>query len=168
MRFVITAEWKKNRLLRVILGFFLVYAALFWVTNFILYFGKMGLGLASVVSYYRGNEEHFQQPRSLLGLAEISHFHLFAMGIFVMTLTHLVLFMPVSLKLRGRLVVATFTFALLDELAGWAVRFLHPSFAVLKVAGFVGTQASIFVLLVLLAIGLVRGQRNAYTDAEQA
>ncbi|MBI2896874.1 MAG: hypothetical protein HYY06_25170 [Deltaproteobacteria bacterium] len=166
MRFVITGEWRKNKLLRVILGFFLVYTTLFWVTNFILYFGKMGLDPASVASFYRGDEERFMQPRSLVGLAEISHGHLFAMGILVLTLTHLVLFVPVSLRFRGRLVVATFAFALLDELSGWAVRFLHASFAYLKVASFVGTQASLFVLLVLIGLAVAKSGRNGYSDAE--
>lgn len=166
MRFVITGEWRKNRLLRVILGFFLTYTALFWVTNFILYFGKMGLSPASVVAYYRGDEERFLQPRSLQGLAELSHFHLFAMGVLVLTLTHLVLFLPLSLKLRARLVIATFSAALLDELSGWAVRYLHAAFATLKIAAFVSTQATLGALIVLLAVGLVRGGRNAYADAE--
>ena len=57
MRFVVTGEWNRNQLLRLILFFFLVYILMFWVTNWILYFEKMSLDPASVVSYYLGDTE---------------------------------------------------------------------------------------------------------------
>lgn len=168
MRFVVTGEWSKNRLLRVILLFFLLYTALFWMTNFVLYFDKMGLTPSSVVAYYLGDESRFLQPRSLRGLAETAHFHFFAMGMLVLTLAHLVLFVPITGLLKGRLVVGTFTSALLSELAGWGVRFIHPLFAYLKIAAFVATQASILVLLLVVAFGVTRPRRNGYTDTEGA
>ena len=68
MRFVVTGEWTRNRLLKVIVLCFLAYTFMLWLTNAGLYFSKMGLTAASVVDYYRGNEERFQQPRSMLGL----------------------------------------------------------------------------------------------------
>ena len=36
MRFVVTAEWRENHLLRLILAGFLVYVVLLWVTNTLL------------------------------------------------------------------------------------------------------------------------------------
>ena len=165
MRFVVTGEWNKNRLLRLILGFFLVYAALFWVTNFILYFDKMGLTADSVTRYYLGDEAAFTQPRSLRGMAEISHFHLFAMGVLVLTLTHLVLFVPIALGLRTLLVILTFSAALADELAGWGVRFVDPTFAYVKIAAFIAMQASLALLLVVIIFGVARPARNGYEDA---
>jgi hypothetical protein len=167
VRFVITGEWNKNRLLRVILLWFLLYAALFWVTSFILYFDKMGLSPSSVVAYYLGDEAQFTQPRSLRGLTETSHFHLFAMGTLVLTLTHLVLFVPIRPGVKGWLVVASFATALADESAGWLVRFCHPGFAVVKVGAFLSAQAALGALLIVLGVGMVRGHRNAYADNER-
>ncbi|MEK6606281.1 MAG: hypothetical protein AABZ30_01340 [Myxococcota bacterium] len=166
MRFVVTGEWGRNRLLRVILSLFLCYVALFWVTNFVLYFGKMTLAPSSVVAYYLGDESRFMQPRSLQGLAEVAHFHLFAMGMLVMTLTHLLLFVPSSLRLKGTLIIAAFAAALLDEGSGWLVRFLHPGFAYVKVASFLTLQGALAGLIALIVRGLAFPERNAYRDSE--
>ena len=100
MRFVITGEWRRNSLLRLIIALFLLYTAGLWVTNALLYFNKMKLTPTSVVEYYRGSEERFTRPRTYQGLLEISHFHLFAMGILILTLTHLVLFVPLPVRLK--------------------------------------------------------------------
>ena len=68
MRYVVTGEWSKNDLLRLILGLFLVYVLLFWVTNWVLYFQKMTLDPASVVEYYLGDSEaEFGRPARPLG-----------------------------------------------------------------------------------------------------
>lgn len=166
MRFVVTGEWSRNHLLRLILFFFLIYILLFWITNWVLYFQKMNLNPASVVSYYRGDPqaEFGQPPRPLGALAETSHFHLFAMGVLVMTLTHLILFLPVSVRLKGSLTLVTFLSALLCEGSSWLVRFVHPGFAWLKVGSFLVLQLSLFGLLVALLVGVLRPGRNAYAE----
>jgi hypothetical protein len=164
MRFVITGEWSKNNLLRLILALFLVYVALFWTTNWILYFQKMTLDPASVVEYYRGDPglEFGQPPRPLGALAEVAHFHLFAMGVLVMTLTHLLLFLPIAPAAKATLVIVAFASALLDEGAGWLVRFVHPGFAPLKVAAFLVLQTALFGLVVALARGVAAPAGNSY------
>jgi len=48
MRFVITGEWSKNRLLQLIIVLFLVYVALLWLTHALLYFHKMVLTYTSL------------------------------------------------------------------------------------------------------------------------
>lgn len=164
-----TGEWRRNDLLRLVLALFLVYMILFWVTNWILWFQKMTLSPESVVAYYRGDPAlDFGRPARPLGaMAEVAHFHLFAMGLLVMTLTHLLLFLPVSARTKATLVSVAFASAILDEGAGWLVRFVHPAFAFVKVAGFLLLQASLFGLLVLLLVGVARPGRNAYEDGER-
>lgn len=168
MRFVVTGEWTRNGLLRLILFFFLVFILFFWVTNWILYFQKMTLDPASVVAYFRGDPAaEFGQPARPLGaLAETSHFHLFAMGVLVMTLTHLVLFVPVGSRVKATLTLATFLSALLNEGSNWLVRFAHPGFAWLKVGCFLALQASLLGLLIITMIGVLRPARNGYGDAQ--
>lgn len=162
MRFVVTAEWKENHLLRLVLAGFLLYVALFWVTNALLFFANMDFTTASVVAHYRGDEQRFLQPRSYKVLLEISHFHLFAMSILVLTMTHLVLFVPLSVPVKAVLIVTAFASALLDEAAGWLVRFVHPGFAWAKLAGFVALQTSLGALLVVVAYAVWRTPPNAY------
>lgn len=167
MRFVITGEWTRNTLLKTILLFFLFYSFVFWATNVGLYLYKMGFTYDSVVSYYRGSEATFTQPRSVLGLLEVSHFHLFAMGIFLVTVTHLLLFVPISITTKFVLIVACFSSAFLDEVSGWLIRFWAPQFAYLKIASFLVLQLSLFLTLALTARALIKGQPSAYTDSQQ-
>jgi hypothetical protein len=162
MRFVVTAEWKENHLLRLVLAAFLVYVALFWVTNAALFFVHMGLGYAPVVEHYLGSAEGFGQPRSFKVLLEVTHFHLFAMGILVLTMTHLVLFVPLGVPTKAVLVVATFASALLDEASGWLVRYVHPAFAYLKLASFLALQASLGATVAIVGWAVWRTPPNAY------
>jgi hypothetical protein len=149
MRFVVTGEWSRNRLLQTIVVLYCVYVAGLWLTNALLYFSKMGLTPHSVVAYYLGDEALFRPPRSYQGLLEISHFHLFAMGMLLLVMTHLMLFIPVSGGLKAWLISVPFGAALLDEGSSWLVRFVHPGFAVAKIAGFLLLQASLLVLIVV-------------------
>ena len=118
MRFVVTGEWSRNRLLQVIVALYALYVALLWVTNALLYFSKMTLAPSSVVAYYLGNEQQFTSPRSYQGLLEISHFHLFAMGMLLLVLTHLMLFVPVSGRAKAWLIAVPFLSGFLDALCG--------------------------------------------------
>jgi len=162
MRFVITGEWSRNRLLQTIVVLYCLYVALLWVTNALLYFHKMDLTPASVVHYYLGSEEEFLQPRSYQGLLEVSHFHLFAMGMLLLVMTHLMLFVPLAGRLKAWLIALPFAAALLDEGAGWGVRFVHPAFAWLKVAGFLSLQASLAALVGCSLWAVFRGSSSSY------
>lgn len=166
MRFVVTGEWSRNRLLQTIVVLYVVYVAGLWVTNALLYFGKMGLTGSSVVEYYLGNEERFLQPRSYQGLLEVSHFHLFAMGMLLLVLTHLMLFVPLRNAAKAWLIALPFLAAALDEGAGWLVRFAHPGFAWLKIAGFLLLQGSLLVLMVVALWSAFRGNGDQYRSGE--
>ena len=164
MRFVITGEWTKNRLLQTIIVLFTVYVVLLWLTNALLYFHKMGLTARSVAEYYLGSEERFLQPKSYQGMIEIAHFHLFAMGILLLTLTHLMLFVPLRAGVRAWLIAVPFFSALVDEGAGWMVRFVHPSFAYLKIAGFLALEGSLAALVALSLWAVFAASPEAYNN----
>jgi hypothetical protein len=168
LRFVITGEWRRNQLLQAIVVLYCLYVTLLWLTNALLYFQKMSLAPSSVVAYYLGSPEQFTEPRSFQGLLEISHFHLFAMGMLLLVLTHLVLFVPASNRLKAWLVTLPFAAALLDEGAGWAVRFVHPAFAWAKVAGFLALQASLATLIGVSLWSVFRGSSQSYRSGEDA
>ena len=167
MRFVVTGEINRNRLLQTIIVLYVLYVAAFWLTNALLYFTKMGLTYTSVVEYYLGSEERFLSPRSYQGLLEISHFHLFAMGMLLMVLTHLALFVPLSNRLKLWLIIVPFASALLDEGAGWLVRFASPLFAYAKIAGFLLLQASLAALAAMSLWAVFAGSAIGYTSGER-
>lgn len=164
MRFVITGEWSRNRSLRLIILWFLLYSIGLWVTNVLLYFNQMGLTYESVVAYYRGSEGQFLLPRSYKVLLEISHFHLLAMGIFILTLAHLMLFVPLPSWVKFWLINLSFSSALSDEAAGWLTRFVHPLFAYYKIGAFLLLQATLGILIAAVAVAVFLNTRNAYTD----
>jgi hypothetical protein len=168
VRFVITAEWKENHLLRLILAAFLVYVCIFWVTNALLYFARMGLSYESVVAHYQGDAARFLTPRSYLVLLEISHAHLFAMGILLLTMTHLVLFVPIGIQTKAALIIASFLSALLDEAGSWLVRFVHPGFAYVKILGFVGLEVTLGLMIAIVGYAVWRTPPNAYRGQAQS
>jgi len=155
MRFFVTGEQKRQTLLNTIVLMFLAYIALLWVSNGMMYFHKMGLNPASVVEYYLGSEEKFTQPKSYQSLLEVTHFHLFAMGMLAVTLTHLLLFTPLAVSLKVWLTGLTFASAVADEIAGWLVRFVHPAFAWFKVGAFLTLEFSLAVMLIVVSASLI-------------
>ena len=165
MRFTVTPDWRDNRLLRLVLWWSLLFVALLWTTNALLYFGKMGLTPTAVTAYYRGDEARFLTPRSYQGLLEISHFHLFAMGILVLTMGHLLLFVPIASTWKGWIVSLAFGAALADEGAGWLVRFVSPAFAYLKVAAFLGLQTVLAFMIGAVLWAIYTAQPNDYRSS---
>ena len=149
MRFVVTGEWNRNRLLQTIVILYALYVMLLWVTNALLYFEKMNLDPASVVNYYLGNEAEYRTPRSYGGLLEVTHFHLFAMGKLLLVLTHLNLFTPVRGSVKAWLIAVPFLSGFLSEGASWLVRYGGPEFAIVKVFAFLLLQTSLLVLVVV-------------------
>jgi hypothetical protein len=122
----------------------------------------MDFSYASIVAHYAGSEETFAQPRSYKVLLEVSHFHLFAMGILILTMTHLVLFAPISIRTKTWLVVVSFVSAFLDETSSWLIRYTHPGFAYAKMAGFIGLQASLAAMIGIVGWAVVATPPNAY------
>jgi len=139
---------------------FLGYVALLWLSNGMMYFHHMDLTAKSVVTYYLGSEEQYTQPRSYQGMLEVSHFHLFSMGMLVVTLTHLMLMTNFSTRLKIWLSGMTYISALADEAGGWLVRFVHPLFAYLKIASFLLLEVSLAALVCVVAVSLIRARRH--------
>jgi hypothetical protein len=162
MRFTVSSDWKDNQLLQLVLAWFLLFVALLWVTNALLYFSQMGLTPSSVIRHYRGDEAAFMQPRSFKVLLEITHFQLFAMGILVLTMTHLVLFVPLPNQVKAWVVSLAFASTLADESAGWLIRYVAPGFAYLKIAGFVVLQATLGFMIAAVVCTLATAQPNDY------
>jgi len=164
LRFVVTGEWDRNRLLQVVVVLYCTFVALLWATNWMLYFDSMDLTTASVVEHYLGNEEEFRSPRTYRGLLELAHSHLFAMGMLMMVLTHLVLFVPLRSGLKITMIVVPFFSVLVSEGAGWLVRWGGAGFAWTKIAGILLLQGSLAALVVVALWSVFAGEQGqSYT-----
>jgi hypothetical protein len=128
----------------------------------------MGLDPASVVAYYNGVESEFRPARSAASMLETTHMHLPMMALVLLLLTHLLLFVPLARRAKVWLMVGAFAAALLEESGGWLVRFVSPSLAPLKVAGFLGLQAALGALIGALSLSLVGSPRSTATNGKTA
>ena len=158
MRYFVTGEQQRRSLLNALVLMFLGYIALLWLSNALMYFHHMDLRPSSVIAYYLGSEEQFTQPRSYQGMLEVSHFHLFSMGMLIVTLTHLMLMTEFSVRLKIWLSSLTYLSALADEAGGWLVRFVDPLFAYFKVAAFLLLELSLAALLFVVIVSLLQAR----------
>ncbi len=161
MRFFVTGEQNRQLLLNSLILMFLAYIALLWISNGMMYFHKMDLNAQSVIDYYLGSEEDFGQPKSYQSLLEVSHFHLFAMGMLVLTLTHLMLMTDLPLMLKVWVSALVYISALANELAGWLVRFVHPYFAYFKITSFIILELSLALLIIVVTASLFKARKKA-------
>ena len=158
MRYFVTGEQQRKSLLNALVLMFLGYIALLWLSNGLMYFHHMNLTPDSVIGYYLGSEALFTQPRSYQGMLEGSHFHLFSMGMLIVTLTHLMLMTDFSVRLKIWLSSLTYISALADEAGGWLVRFVHPLFAYFKIAAFLMLELSLAALLFVVIFSLIQAR----------
>lgn len=158
MRYFVTGEQQRKALINALVLMFLGYIVLLWLSNGLMYFHRMDLTPESVIAYYLGSEEQFTQPRSYQGMLEVSHFHLFSMGMLVLTLTHLMLMTEFSVRLKIWLSGLTYLSAIADEAGGWLVRFVHPAFAYFKIGAFLLLELSLATLLFVVIVSLIRAR----------
>ncbi|MCA9669982.1 MAG: hypothetical protein KC503_30510 [Myxococcales bacterium] len=153
------SDYEKNSMLRLITWLYLLFVALLFVVTLVGFIAHTGFDYKTIVEAYLGKQGPFggTPPRSLRVMLEITHPHIFAYGVLLFMLSHLLFFVPMRRSIKATLVVVVFFSALLEEGSGWLVRFVHPVFAYLKIASFVVFQLSLAVLLVTLARALMRG-----------
>lgn len=160
MRFFVSGEQNRQLLLNSLILMFLGYILLLWISNGLMYFHKMSLTPASVISYYLGSTEDFTQAKSYQSMLEIAHFHVFSMGLLVLTLTHLMIMTNLSVLVKVWVSGMVYVSAIANEAAGWLVRFVHPHFAYFKIASFMVLQISLVSLIALVSISLLYARRR--------
>ncbi len=161
MKYMNGGGFQTHPLMKSTLSLTMVLLFAFWITSFGIYFSKMSLHPDSVVSYYNGSEEEYLPPRTAGSMLEVSHGHLAMMALVILLLTHLAIFIPFRDTTKKVFIFGTFSAALLNESSGWLVRFVSPTFAPLKVLGFVALQLLLATLLVSLTWFLGRSSRTS-------
>jgi len=167
MRFFVTGEQNRQLLLNALIMMFLGYIILLWISNGLLYFHKMDLTAASVKAYYLGSEQDFSQPRSYQSLLEVAHFHLFAMGMLVLTLSHLMLMTTLPIRLKIWLSALIYCSAIANEAAGWLVRFVHPGFAYFKIGTFLLLEISLAAMICIVGISLIQSRHRSMQGSKK-
>ena len=164
MKYMQQGGFQSHPLMRLTLGLTLALLVGFWATNVAMYFSRMSLDPVSVVTYYNGSEEDFRPPRSTGSMLETTHMHLPMMAVVLLLLTHLLIFLPLSRAAKVGTILAVFGSAVLEEGGGWLVRFASPTFAPLKVIGFLGLQSAVAFLIAALGIFLWKASRRGDAD----
>jgi hypothetical protein len=85
----------------------------------------------------------------------------------LLVLTHLILFVPLRNSTKAWLIIVPFFSAILDEGAGWLVRFVSPNFAYAKIAGFLLLEGSLAVLVAVSLWSVFAGSQRNY-DGESS
>ena len=117
---------------------------------------KLGFSVQGIERYYLGDPELFMNPRSFIGLLEVTHFHLFAMGLFFVVFSHLLLFSPFRETTKAILTWLLGLSLLLDIISPWLILYVAAPFAWLKLASFWTLQGVSLILLLGLLTALFR------------
>lgn len=142
---------------RLLVGVFGLFVLLMGVSAAVLFAQKLGTTPSAVATFYRGSEQAFTVPRSFAGLLWVAVQHLLAIPLTIFVVLHLVAWSG-AMRRRASATISSFTFglALVGILAGFAVRFVWPQLAVVKIIAFVGFEALLVWwvgMLVLAPVG---------------
>lgn len=130
----------------------------------VLFVLKLGGDASGVRAFYLGSEERFTAAKSLAGLLEVAVPHLTAIPLVLFAVVHVVGFArALPRRSFGLLTAVSFGSALAGVLAGFAVRFVWPGLAFVKVAAFAGLEGSLLAWAALLVALFV--QRVPASDA---
>jgi hypothetical protein len=112
---------------------------------------KLGGGAAGVRAFYLGSPERFTSAKTLAGILEVAVPHLAAVPLVLFAAIHVIGFArPHKRRAFSALVALSFGSALAGIASGFAVRWLSPSLAWLKVASFAGLEVSLLAWAALL------------------
>jgi hypothetical protein len=101
-------------------------------------------------------------PRPYKVMLQVTHGHVLGMGLMLLTLAHMVLFVPGRAVWKVPLVSLTFLSALANEGSGWLIRYYGADWVKFKIAMFCLFQTCLGVVILLLLLALILGWRNGY------
>lgn len=138
MRMYVQKEYKllmMNPGLKLVTSVFLFFVLLGYGVGMALGLAKSGLGLQSLVDYYRGNEALGLYPKTLVELLEVTHFHLLSMPIVYLIVCHLMMMTYFHFWTRMVFILSGLIGMILDLVSPWLICYVSGGFAFLKIAG---------------------------------
>ena len=154
MKYMTNGGFQKNPQINLALTFSMVFLGLFWLLTFVLFISKLGFTPESIANYYRGSAVDFQPARNVNSMLEVSHGHAAMMVMVLLLITHLVIFTNGRPRNKRLIIIGVFSAGIINELSSWAIRFLAPSFALVKLVAFLSMQGLIFYILLKIIISL--------------
>jgi len=127
---------------------------------------KLGGDAAGVRAFYLGSEERFTAAKSFQGILEVAVPQLAAIPLVLFAVVHVVGFARALPQRAFTLLVAlSFGSALVGVLSGFAVRFVSPALAWLKIAAFGGLEVALLSWAALLVLLFFPRRRPARLSA---
>jgi len=134
--------WQKW-LYTIFLGFMLIGL----LTNFLFGMTKTGLTSGAIVAYYRGDPDRLMFGKTFQELLEVAHAHAFMMPLVLLVLGHLFFLTEWSAQGKRFVLTVALVTIFLDITTPWAVRYLHPAWAHVKLVAGYGLGASFLCLI---------------------
>ncbi len=157
LKLYITGEKEKppeRSILYSLVFIFALLTVLFTALNFFLFTYKVGLTPEAVADYYRGNPAHFTRPKSVEGLMEVFTPHTVAMGVYLFGLVHFSFFTNIRRKVL--LSALTLSFAMLDNVSPFFVRFVSPHFSYVKLLSVAGLTLCMLYISFVVMVSILR------------
>lgn len=152
-------EPPERSILYTIVFVFTVSTFIFTAVNFFLFYEKFGLTPDSVARYYLGDPQRFVRPKTLAGIIDIANPHFLAMAVYLFALVHFAFF--TNVKRKATLSALLLSSALIDNVSGILIRFIHPLFAYVKLISFFSLTLLMLYLSAVILVSILRHRAKA-------
>ena len=140
-----------NNNYRLSIIYFCLFSLLLLGSSIALFIYKIGFSVESIRLYYLGDEANFIQAKSFEGLLEVLTPHSFAIALFVMVISHFILFIKKAKTAKNiALVIALFISAFLEIISPLFIINGYTFFAYVKFMSFISLE-----VLSLYFVGIV-------------
>lgn len=164
MRFFVSSNIKKNRVLFHGVVAFMVFALLFWLASWVHFYSRYGFSSESLKAYFFIDPELGERV-SLAQISEDFHVGVFLHGMLLIVLLSLFNLTRWSAGFKLFLAGALSLLALFYVSCDFLVLLLGPAFAVVKLLSFLAYQAVFLLLWVLTLYGLFTSPGNRPPDS---
>lgn len=122
-----------------------------------LFIEKIGFDVEDIMIYYAGDSTLGLPAKTLYGQLEVVVPHLGAMGLFIMVMTHFLIFAPKERRTALiPIAIVTFLSAFLNTVSGLAISYGMNIFAYIKLGSFILFSITTIYLLFLLLVETFR------------
>ena len=130
------------------ISYFLLFSFLLLISATLIFAENIGFSTKDIIHYYLGDKENFISPKTYSGVAKIILPHIFAFGLFLMTLLHFLIFTNKrDTKKVGWLIYLSLFTSFLELFSPFMILMGFESFAFIKLFSFL-----LFNLLIVYAL----------------
>jgi hypothetical protein len=147
----------RGKILHLIISIFAVFNLIFVILTSALFINRIGITPDEISRYYLGDPSIFMKAKTFEGIFNVTYIHLVPMAIYILTLTHLLLYISKSTPSKV-LSILIFISAITDNLSGLLVRFVSPYFSYLKLLSVCILQISLFAASIIILLSLTQNR----------